>query len=44
LANGPKELVIVDGGTHMSMYDRDVGKVMPKLTEFFGKNLKPSTK
>ena len=44
LANGPKELFIVDGGTHMSLYDRDAGKAMPKLTEFFGKNLKPSTK
>lgn len=41
LANGPKELVIIEGGTHMSMYDRDAGKAMPKLTEFFGKNLKP---
>jgi uncharacterized protein len=44
LANGPKELVIIEGGTHMSMYDRDAGKAMPKLTEFFGKNLKPSTR
>lgn len=44
LANGPKELVIIEGGTHMSMYDRDAGKAMPKLTEFFGKNLKPSAK
>jgi hypothetical protein len=34
LANGPKELFIVDGGTHMSMYDRDAGKAMPKLIEF----------
>jgi fermentation-respiration switch protein FrsA (DUF1100 family) len=44
LAKGPKDLVIIEGGTHMSMYDRDAGKAMPKLTEFFGKNLKPSTK
>ena len=44
LTNGPKEIFIVDGGTHMSMYDRDAGKAMPKLTEFFGKNLKPSAK
>jgi uncharacterized protein len=40
LATGPKELVIVEGGTHMSLYDKDVVKAMPKITEFFGKNLK----
>jgi hypothetical protein len=34
LATEPKELVIIDGGTHMSMYDRDAGKAMPKLIEF----------
>jgi hypothetical protein len=44
LTKGPKEIFIVDGGTHMSMYDRDASKAMPKLTEFFGKNLKPVTK
>lgn len=44
LAKGPKELFIVDGATHMTMYDRDVDKAMPKLTEFFSKNLKYSTK
>jgi hypothetical protein len=44
LAKGPKELFIVDGATHMSMYDKDVNKAMPKLTAFFGKNLKYSTK
>lgn len=38
-AKGPKELFIVDGATHMSLYDKDVPKAMPKLTEFFGKNL-----
>lgn len=44
LATGQKELFVVDGGTHMSLYDKDVVKAMPKLTGFFGKNLKPSTK
>lgn len=44
LAKGPKELFIVDGATHMTMYDRDVDKALPKLTEFFGKNLKYSSK
>lgn len=40
LATGQKELFIVDGGTHMSLYDQDVVKAMPKITEFFSKNLK----
>jgi hypothetical protein len=35
-----KELVVIPGGTHMSLYDRDVGKAMPKLIEFYGKHLK----
>lgn len=35
-----KELFVVPGGTHMSLYDRDVGKAMPKLIEFYGKHLK----
>lgn len=43
-AKGPKELFIVDGATHMDMYDKGVDRAMPKLTEFFGKNLKHSTK
>ena len=34
-----KELFIVPGGTHMSLYDRDVGKAMPKLLEFYGEHL-----
>ena len=34
-----KELFVVPGGTHMSLYDKDVGKAMPKLLEFFGKHL-----
>ncbi|MGF6233540.1 fermentation-respiration switch protein FrsA (DUF1100 family) [Inquilinus ginsengisoli] len=36
---GEKELFVVPGGTHMSLYDRDVGKAMPKLLEFFGRHL-----
>jgi fermentation-respiration switch protein FrsA (DUF1100 family) len=44
LAKSEKERFVVPGGTHMSLYDKDVAKAMPKLTEFFGKNLKPSTK
>lgn len=39
LARGPKELFIVKGGTHMSLYDKDVMKAVPKLTAFFNKNL-----
>jgi fermentation-respiration switch protein FrsA (DUF1100 family) len=42
LAKSEKELFVVPGGTHMSLYDRDVGKAMPKLLEFFGKQLKHS--
>jgi uncharacterized protein len=40
LATGQKELFIVEGGTHMSLYDKDVVKAMPKIAEFFGKTLK----
>jgi len=39
LATSEKELFVVPGGTHMSLYDKDVGKAMPKLLEFFGKHL-----
>lgn len=44
LATGQKELFIVPGGTHMSLYDKDVVKAMLKITEFFGKNLKQAAK
>lgn len=37
-----KELVVIPGGTHMSLYDRDVGKAMPSLIQFYGKHLKQS--
>jgi fermentation-respiration switch protein FrsA (DUF1100 family) len=39
LAKSEKELFVVPGGTHMSLYDKDVGKAMPKLLAFFGKHL-----
>jgi uncharacterized protein len=39
LATSEKELFVVPGGTHMSLYDKDVGKAMPKLLAFFGKHL-----
>jgi fermentation-respiration switch protein FrsA (DUF1100 family) len=35
-----KELFVIPGGTHMSLYDRDVGKAMPRLLEFYAKHLK----
>jgi fermentation-respiration switch protein FrsA (DUF1100 family) len=44
LAKGSKDLYIVKGGTHMSLYDKDVNKAMPKITEFYGKKLNISTK
>jgi uncharacterized protein len=43
LAESEKELFVVPGGTHMSLYDRDVGQAMPKLLEFFGKHMKGAT-
>ncbi|MCK0472813.1 alpha/beta hydrolase [Halalkalibacter sp. APA_J-10(15)] len=41
LSNGPKELFWVEGATHVAMYDipEYVGQAVPKLTDFFGKNL-----
>lgn len=39
MATSEKELCIVPGGTYMSHYDKDAGKAMPKLLEFFGKHL-----
>ena len=38
-ANEPKELSLVEGATHISLYDKDVSKVVPKLEEFFKKSL-----
>lgn len=41
LSNGPKELFEVEGATHIAMYDipEYIGQAVPKLTDFFGKNL-----
>ncbi|MEC0249597.1 alpha/beta hydrolase [Paenibacillus chitinolyticus] len=46
LSNGPKEMFLVEGATHIAMYDipEYVGQAVTKLTEFFGQNLKNSTK
>ena len=39
-APGPKELFIVDGATHMDLYDGEgVGRAMSKLAPFFKTNL-----
>ncbi|MGY0064165.1 alpha/beta hydrolase [Streptomyces sp. LZ34] len=37
----PKELVVIDGATHIDLYDKDeyVNAVVAELTEFFGKHL-----
>jgi uncharacterized protein len=37
----PKELVVIDGATHIDLYDKDeyVTPAAAKLTEFFGKHL-----
>lgn len=37
----PKELVVIDGATHIDLYDKDeyVTPAVAKLTEFFGKHL-----
>ena len=41
LSNGPKELVEIEGGTHISMYDipEHVDQAQVKLTTFFNENL-----
>ena len=41
-AQEPKELFVVDGATHIDMYDKPqfVTPAVAKLTEFFDKNLK----
>jgi len=39
-AAGPKELAIIDGATHMDLYDGEgVGLAMNKLSPFFARNL-----
>lgn len=41
MAKDPKELVIIDGASHMDLYDKDqyVPNVVEKLADFFNKNL-----
>ncbi len=34
-----KELYWVDGATHVSLYDKDVARAVPKIAEFFAQNL-----
>ena len=39
-APGPKELFIINGATHMDLYDGEgVGRAMSKLSPFFKSNL-----
>lgn len=35
----PKELYLIEGASHVDLYDKRVDEVMPKLVEFFGENL-----
>lgn len=44
MAKVSKDLYIVKGGTHMSLYDKDVNKAIPKLAEFFSKKLNVTSK
>jgi hypothetical protein len=39
-AHGPKELFIVEGATHMALYDYRVDLVVTKLAPFFTRNLR----
>lgn len=41
MAKDPRELFIIDGASHMDLYDKEqyVPKVLNKLADFFGKNL-----
>jgi uncharacterized protein len=38
-APGPKELVVIDGATHMDLYDYRVDEVVGHLSPFFVSNL-----
>ncbi|WP_221936750.1 alpha/beta hydrolase [Skermania sp. ID1734] len=40
-AKEPKELFVIDGATHVALYDKDayVNQAVAKLDEFFGKHL-----
>lgn len=39
LSTHAKELCVVDGATHISLYDYDMPKALPKLIDFYKKNL-----
>lgn len=39
LSTHQKELYVVDGATHISLYDYDVPKALPKIVDFYKKNL-----
>ncbi|KAF8939108.1 hypothetical protein BGZ52_000288, partial [Haplosporangium bisporale] len=39
LAKEPKELFLVEGATHIDLYDRGVPQCVPKLKEFFDHKL-----
>ncbi|KAF9900446.1 hypothetical protein EC991_007324 [Linnemannia zychae] len=39
IAKEPKELYIIDGSTHVDLYDRHANKAFPKLVEFFKQKL-----
>lgn len=39
LSTHDKELYVVDGATHISLYDYDLPKALPKLIDFYKKNL-----
>jgi fermentation-respiration switch protein FrsA (DUF1100 family) len=45
LSNGPKELFVVEGATHVALYDvpEYVDQAVPKLASFFGNSLSPQT-
>ncbi|KAF9095537.1 hypothetical protein BGX27_001257 [Mortierella sp. AM989] len=38
-ASEPKELHLIDGSTHIDLYDRHLPKALPKLVEFFKQKL-----
>jgi fermentation-respiration switch protein FrsA (DUF1100 family) len=38
-APGPKELVVIEGATHMDLYDYRVDEVVTELSPFFVNNL-----
>jgi fermentation-respiration switch protein FrsA (DUF1100 family) len=39
LAKEPKELYVVEGSTHIDLYDRHAPQTFPRLTEFFKQKL-----